>query len=549
MIEGRDGAPRRSVAGMSRPWSLTRRQAIAAAAPAAAALLAPGPLAELASARRTRPFGRARFSEGVASGDPTPRGITLWTRLHEVEGAGRVTLEVARDRDFRRVVERRDVATSAALGHAVHARVDGLRAHEQYFFRFLTSRSTSPVGRFRTALPADSRQPVRFAFWSCQEYAHGFYNAHEVLADEDLDFVVCLGDYVYAEQYNTAANGLAVREDTVGVARSLQDYRAKYRLYRSDPALRAVHAAFPQITVWDDHEVLDNYAGGERDGGLPADKGFSQRRRAAGYRAFFESQPVVAPKSTDRLYRALRFGRTVELVVMDQRQYRADQPCGDAVAPPCADWDRPRDFLGRRQMAWVKDRLAASPAAWKVLANEVTIMPTKVTGGAYFTFDSWQGYPREREELLTHVRDRGIKDVVFVTGDIHTFIAGDVRTNMGDGETVATEFVGGSITSSSLGETDLDAGGGVVLEGNDANPQTPPALIDTLRSINPWVDQADFDHHGYAKVVADGDSFDCTMVRMETIKRRSTQQLDAAPWTYSVPRGKPSVKGQHGPAS
>jgi alkaline phosphatase D len=252
--------------------------------------------------------------------------------------------------------------------------------------------------------------------------------------------------------------------------------------------------------------------------------------------------PYSSPKP-DRIYRRLAFGRTVDLIVMDQRQYRKDQPCDDAVAPPCADWNQPRDFLGRRQMTWVKSQLSASKAAWKVMANEVTIMPTKVLGGSFFTFDTWQGYPQEREELLAHIRDKQIKDVVFVTGDIHTFFSGDVRTNMGDGDTVALEFVGGSITSIGLGEMDLPAGGGVVIKGNDQNPRTDPAIIDALRGINPWIDTVDFDHHGYGKVVATKDAFDCQMVRMQTIKRKSTAKLPSTGMHYRVARGQQSIKG------
>ena len=173
------------------------------------------------------------------------------------------------------------------------------------------------------------------------------------------------------------------------------------------------------------------------------------------------------------------------------------------------------------------------------------MMPTKVLGDSFFTFDGWQGYPGEREELLTHIRDKQVKDVVFVTGDIHTFIGGDVRTNLGAGENVALEFVGGSITMTSLGETDLDAGGGTVIKGNDKKPATPPALIDALRGINPWVDAADFDHHGYGRIEARKDGLKCDLVRMATIKTRSGAKI--APITYDVKRGQTSIKGVNGP--
>jgi alkaline phosphatase D len=534
----------------------TRRQFVTAAGTAAAAVvLAPE---ALAGATRAAPLARGgRFREGVMSGEPTPRGISLWTRVDGVDGRRAVELEVARDRDFRRVVARRRITTSETLNHNVKARVEGLSPHEQYFYRFSTATENGPIGRFRTALPADSRQPVRFAFYSCQEYSHGFYNAHEVMADDDLDFVVCLGDYIYAETYTSPATDNGVRTDRIGrekpygnvlyVAETLSHYRRKYELYRSDTSLQKVQARFPTIQGWDDHEVQNNYAGGAERGGLPAAERFRRSRQRAAYRAYFESTPFF-PRRRNRIYQRLSFGRTVDLFLMDQRQYRDNQPCGDAVAPACETWDRPRDFLGRTQMGWVKDELRKSDAAWKVMANELMVMPAKVLGGSFYTFDNWQGYPREREELLTYIRDRGIKDVVFVTGDIHTFIAGDVRTRMGEGENVALEFVGGSITSQSLGEIDIDAGG-VTLQGNDANPNTSPAIIEQLRGINAWVDAADFDHHGYGKVTATQDGFDCELVRVETIKRRTARTLPSEGFRWRVARGQTSIKGVNGPAA
>jgi alkaline phosphatase D len=538
----------------------TRRQFVTRAGAAAATVLTPQALLPALSAAKTgRPFGSGHFSDGVISGDPTPSGVTLWTRLEGVSGAGSVELEVATDKAFRKVVARKRIGTSGSVNHAVKARVTKLKAHEEYFYRFSTRHTDSAVGRFRTALPADSKQTVRFAFFSCQDYTHGYYNALDVMADGDYDFVVCLGDYIYAEAYHSKAGGTGVRDDRIGrenaqnpgivrEAVTLADYRRKYSLYRSDPALRAVHASFPMVMLWDDHEVQDNYAGKPSDGGLPPEKHFSLTRKRAARQAFFESMPAF--RTGERLYRTVPYGRMVELFVMDQRSYRDNQPCNDAVAPPCADYDQPRDFLGRKQMDYIKNALRSSKATWKVMANEVTIMPTRVLGGANYTYDNWTGYPREREELLTFIRDQQIKDVVFVTGDIHTFIAGDVRTGDGQsGDTVAVELVGGSISSQSLGETDLDAGNGTVIKGNDRNPNTPSVLIDALRGINPQVDNADFDHHGFGSVTAKADGLTCEMVRMETIKQRSTKRLPSAPWTYHVARGVPSIKGQHGPAA
>lgn len=516
---------------------LTRRRFLARSGVAGAGLV----LAPTALGQGRRPLRGGWFSQGVISGDPTPRAITLWTMVDEAERSGTVRLEVARDRDFRRVVARANVATGARSGHTVKARVTGLRPHERYFYRFETRDETSPVGRFQTALPADSNEPVRFAFFSCADYTHGFYNAYELMAREDIDFVVNLGDYIYAEAYHTGET--AVRRDRIGEARTLADYRAKYALYRSDPALRRLHARVPMISIWDDHEVQDNYAGGAPGGGLDPAKRYSQRRRAAAYRAFFEHMPLLAPRrDRTRIYRSLRFGKAVELLMLDERQYRADQPCGDrAAGPDCPERHGTRPFLGDRQLAFAKQRLQASDATWKVMGNGVPIMPVKVGPSAYQTFDLWHGYLAEREALLSHIRDRRIRDVVFVAGDFHTFFAGDVRPgeSANPADTLATEFVAGSITSNGPGEVGIPLPGGGSVPGNDRNPNTPQVVIDALRQINPWVQAADLDHHGYGLVEASARGFDVRFRRVRTIKRRSRATLPDMRWT--VTPGRPSI--------
>ena len=531
----------------------SRRQFLARSATAGAAILAPPALAASAGAQGRRVLPSGRFAEGVASGDPGPRAVTLWTRIAELERKGAVRLEVARDKGFRRVVARDTITASPGGGGSVKARVTGLKPYEQYFYRFETRSSQSAVGRFRTAPPADSRQELTFAFFSCQDYTHGYYNAHEAMAEEDLDFVVCLGDYIYAETYHSIAGGTGVRDDDIGaasysgrphVATTLGDYRDKYALYRSDKALRAVHAKAPMVVIWDDHEVQNNYAGGAPGGGLAPEELWSSRRRAAGYKAWYEAMPTFAGRN-DRIYRTLKFGKTLDLLLLDQRQYRDDQPCGDETVPACADLAQPRDFLGRTQMDWLKRELRGSKAAWKVIGNQVMAMPAKVTGDSFVGFDSWQGYPGEREELLTHIDEQRIRDVVFVTGDIHTFVAGDVQRE--SGKPVALEFVGGSVTSVNFGESDLAIGGGQILPGNDANPRTDPGIIDALRGINPWVDQAEFDHHGFGLVKASPRAFEVTLKRMPTIKSRTDRTLPDAGFRWRVERGQTSIKGVNGP--
>jgi alkaline phosphatase D len=390
---------------------------------------------------------------------------------------------------------------------------------------------------------------VKLAFFSCQNYPHGYFNAHELMAREDLDFVVNLGDYIYAEAYHSRADGTGVRDDRIGRQRTgvvrealtLRDYRAKYDLYRTDPGLRAMHAAFPMISTWDDHEVQNNYAGGAPGGGLPAAERFSNGRRAAAFKAFLEHMPHIAnPRGRNRLYRAVQFGRNVDLIMLDERQYRDDQPCGDAVVPPCPEYQQPRTLLGGAQRAFFKQALEQSPAAWKLIGNEVSMMPVKTGQNTYFTYDFWHGYPGERREILEHIKAKAVKDVVFLTGDIHTFATGDVEITE-NGEKVATEVIGGSITSLSLGEGDIDLGGGVVLKGNDAKPNTSPSIVDGLKGLNPWVDYAEFDHHGYVVVEAGRTELKATLRRIDTIKKRSAKRLPDV--SYTIPRGATSLKG------
>jgi alkaline phosphatase D len=520
----------------------SRRGFLAGAGGLAAAAVLTGPDALAAKPRRRPSLRGGRFAEGVLSGDPTPDGITLWTRLSDVEGSGTVEVEVARDRGFNKIAARGLIRTSAGSAYSVKTRVVNLSPHEDYWYRFSTRGEESPIGRFRTALPPDSRAPVRFAFFSCQDYTFGHFNPHALLADEDVDFVVNLGDYIYAEAYYSANDGRGgIRTDPIGFSETLEQYRAKYALYRTDPALRRMHARFPMISIWDDHEVQDNYAGGAGPtGGLAPELRYAQGRRDVAYRAFFESMPTYGAKGprSSRIYRGMRFGRTVDLLMLDQRQYRDDQPCGDLqVGPACDDLNAPRDFLGRRQMNFVKKRLASTPAAWKVMANQVMVMPTIYPGGDYIGFDSWQGYPRERRELLQHLRRKKIEDVVFVTGDIHTFVAGDVRVDNDDKKPVATEFVTGSITAPGLGE----GGGGILPTADPYNPKTPESIIDLLRSTNPWAVDAEFDHHGYGLVEATQKSFSCKLRRLDTVKTSSRKALPDKRFTYRIGRGEPSL--------
>jgi alkaline phosphatase D len=495
-----------------------------------ASVLAPEALTGALAGPRARLFRSGSFPDGVLSGDPTPTGITLWTRLAEVEGRGTIRLEVARDRGFRRLVAAENVATSGSRNHTAKARVRGLDPGERYYYRFETRGSNSPVGRFQTALPADSRDPVRFGVFSCQEFTFGFYNAHALMAREDIDFVVNLGDYVYSDVAFGPPTGVRDANYMTSGGRfsaaTLDEYRQLYQVVRRDRDLRRLHARFPMISCWDDHEVQNDYSGGDPSGGAVTGDPYSIRRRNIGYRAFFEQMPTF-PVGRDRfrLYHRARFGRAVDLYVLDERQYRAADPCGNRAGPPCPELNDPRAFLGRSQSSFVRGGIRRSDATWKVIANQVVMMPIKLNDTDYDAFDAWQGFPVEREALLRTVAD--VDGVVFVTGDYHAFIAGDVQTAAG--RTVAAEFVGGSVSSAT--EPEVRAITRMPGYGTPDDPRMPPDEQARRMAANPWYDELDYEHHGYFVCEASRSEFNATFKKLATVRRLSRELAGERSWT------------------
>ena len=454
--------------------------------------------------RRKVPLARGgTFPQGVASGMPSQQAITLWSRLEGFTRDRIVNLEVASDSGFNRVVARRRVRARAGRDHTVETRLSSkaLKPGREYFYRFETRTGSSPVGRFRTLRPADSREPLKIVFFSCQDYQAGFYNAHRAIAAENADLVVCLGDYIYERTFYEGPRRDTLGANGDGEVQTLDEYRAKYQLYKADPDLQAMHAAHPFLAIWDDHEVEDNYAGPNAgDATLQARVPFLNRKSAA-YQAFYDYMPFSriagTPRVGDDLYRRVALGANAELFLLDERQYRDDQPCDDAFLTPCPEAEsQPRRFLGRRQMNWLKRGLRESSAAWKLIGNQLMVMSLELARGAQITKDSWDGYGHERTELLTHIASRGIENVSFLTGDIHTFFAGDVGLDGRGPESHATEFVGGSITSLGVPET---------VEGTTGAPLTREQtvlLTNNLRLTNPHLKYTEQLSRGYGIVEA-----------------------------------------------
>jgi alkaline phosphatase D len=492
--------------------------------------------AAIARGRRLPRTHDGRFLHGVSAGQPTPGGIELWTRVSDVDRSALLTLEVAKDPGFHRVVRREVVVAPRRHDNTVHARIGGLNASEQYFYRFHTHSHDSPVGRFRTLPPPGSKQPIRIGFFSCQDYEAGYYTSHHFLAQEpDLDLVLCLGDYIYEHHYYP---GPAARADTTGAnhdgdVQTLDEYRSKYRLYQTDPNLQTLHQTYPFVSVWDDHEVEDNYADGHPDSAstnptttennntYPRRVPFAQRE-ANGYRAFFEAMPRFHfPAFNNVIYGSIPLGGMAELFLTDQRQYRDPQPCNDKILAPCPDDETPgRTMLGARQKSWFKGAVPSSRAHWKLWGSEVMVMSldtslaTAATPGSHANPDQWDGYSAERKEILSQFLSKGVQNFVTLSGDIHTFFAGNLTTTGGSGgNPVGPEFVGGSVTSLGLPEA----------------TGIPSSTLQALRTAaDPHILFADFDHRGYAVV-----SMDANQLIGELKSVSTTQAPTATPTTLA----------------
>jgi len=448
--------------------SATRREFVSDSLRSAAALIAFGTL----PARRDDSPWRARaypFTLGIASGDPAPDGFVAWTRLapDPIRGGGMPTRpvpvrwEIAADDAFRRIVKRGESTALPDLAHSVHVEVSGLSSAREYFYRFIAGGDVSPIGRAVTA-PAlgASNSELRFAFVSCQHYEHGYYTAFRHLAGDNVDLVVHLGDYIY--EYGIAKDAIpAIRRHDGDEIISLAQYRNRYALYKSDPDLQSAHASAPFIVTWDDHEVQNNYANATSMSNAPTDQFLA--RRAAAYQAYYEHLPLrrsaMPSANTMHLYRRVPYGTLAMFSVLDERQYRSDQPCGDGRKPRCAEaLDPNRVMLGKEQERWLLDGLAGSKARWNFLANQVVMGDNMLrrpdeTVDTY-PLDTWNGYVAERQRILDFLGTRRASNPVVLTGDIHVSIAMDLRADWANrsAPSVAVELVGTSISSGGDGQ-------------------------------------------------------------------------------------------------
>jgi alkaline phosphatase D len=458
------------------------------------------------------------FTLGVASGDPLPGGVVLWTRLapEPLDGGGmpgrpvEVHWRVAHDERMARVAASGTVLARPEDAHAVHVEVAGLEPDRWYFYRFRTGGPrpvASAVGRTRTApAPSASVRRLRLALASCQDWQAGFWPAWAAVAEEDLDLVVHLGDYIY-ERGPRRLGG--VRRHEGPEATTLAGYRNRHALYKTDPALQAAHAAFPFVVTFDDHEVVNGYAGDR-----PADRGDRPgflARRAAAYRAYWEHLPLrraARPRGpTIALARRLAFGDLADLHVLDTRQFRSEQPCGGELARRCeAAADPAATVLGAAQERWLAEGLAASRARWNVLAQQV--MMAQLAGpalfGALYNTDQWDGYVAARARLLRLLAGRRVANPVVTSGDVHSAWVNDLKADFADPDsaTVATELVCTSISS--------------------APPRWLARAGDALLAANPHLRHLDASRRGYTRCELTPELLRADLRTVDSVRRRAS---------------------------
>lgn len=459
--------------------------------------------------------GAPAFLHGVASGDPLPDGVLLWTRVTPsaaaVPGSGlgpdvTVGWELAEDRGFTRTVAAGSTTASASSDHTVKADVRGLRPATAYWFRFTAGDAVSPAARTRTAPAVDAAAPgVRFGVVSCANWESGHFSAYRHLAGRaDLDAVLHLGDYVYeyaSGVYPEAKDTVRPHEPRHEIV-SLADYRTRHGHYKTDPDLQALHAAHPVIAIWDDHEFANDAWTGGAENHTPGAEGEWAARVAAAKQAYFEWMPVRA-STEGTVFRRLRFGRLADLHLLDLRTFRsAPAKTGSGTVD-----DPERTITGRAQLDWLKAGLAGSDATWQLVGTSVMISPiafgalpahlleplAELMGlpkeGLAVNVDQWDGFTDDRRELIAHLTSRAIRNTVFLTGDIHMAWANDVPVKAATyplSASAATEFVVTSVTSDNLDDMLNVAPGTLSVVAAGA-----------VKAANRHVKWVDMDHHGY----------------------------------------------------
>lgn len=511
---------------------ITRREFLAASLATTGGIVLPG---RRARAEESFRFTVNPFTLGIASGYPTPDSMVLWTRLalSPLEPGGGmpqdvlpVNWEIATDERMKSVVQHGTAYATPEWAHSVHVEPSGLDPGREYWYRFESGGERSPVGHTRTApalgAPLDR---LKLGLVNCQHYEQGYYTAYRHLVADDPDLIVHVGDYIY--EGNSVHK---VRNHNMPVAYTLDDYRARHALYKTDRDLANAHAAAPWLVTWDDHDVANDYANDVSED--DDDPQLFLTRRAAAYQAYYEHMPLprwaVPSGPAMRLYAMRSFGDLASIVLADQRQYRSPEACpplgragGHRVdESKCPEIDEPsRTMLGGRQEAWIQGQLLGSQARWNVIAQG-TLMgynnEAPLPEHRYWT-DAWNGYPAARSRLMKFLSERHVSNPVVLSGDIHAFVVSGLHLKASDLDSpvVASEFVATSVSSDAVSET----------------------YFETIRKLNPNLLTATGEHRGYVLLELTHDHLRADLVAVETVKVPDSGRNTLV--SYAVEAGRP----------
>jgi alkaline phosphatase D len=507
------------------------------------------------------------FPQSVASGDPSVAGIVLWTRVDpNFQTAGdQLGWQIAADPGMTSILVQGTTTLSSSTDNTAKLPINAvgvLQPYTVYYYRFIYGGVPSRNGRFRTLPePTATLSPLNMAFVVCQDYGNGYYTAFAHLAQEQqVDYVLHLGDYIYETitsnfQGNPARTVPPFPSGSMTIPLDVNDYRHLYKVYRSDPNLQAAHEAFAFIQLWDDHEFAnDSHQDFHPDNNTPpntADTPQPALRQAANQAwseyglADVTFDPNADWKSSIQVYRKLSMGTVADLIVTDERLYRDGPPCGNSqvfgrnFSVGCGEIeDSSRTMLGATQKQWFLDQVTRSTATWKLWANEVMLMQLKIAGFIYVDLDQWDGYGKERQSLLRTIQNTGVKNFIALTGDLHTFLAGYLRSNFDNilSSPMGIELMVGSISSANLAESIESA---IDLPSSPLPAKQfgvpPNALGPLIRANNPHIHYWDSSTHGYALLTLTPSQLTCVFKAVTTVRSPTADLVTLR--TFTVPSG------------
>lgn len=526
----------------------------------------------------------AAFPRSVASGDPTPTGVVLWTQIDPdaYDPDTPVRVELAREESFENLIYQGTVDSSGASHDCtIKVDLDGcLEPDERYYYRFVHDGHYSQTGRCTTLPDPDSSpENVRFAVLTCQDYQNGYFGAYNHIANEDVDFIIHVGDFIYesAAGHYKGPGSLEYpgRDLTLPSghdrAWNIEDYRYLYRTYRSDEFLQAALEEHTLIPARDDHEFTNNIhwddeARAPRGPDHPRgdDPEYMLQLTADALHAWWEYMPVRVERDPDaealheqfQLWNHYPFGDLLDLIMTDERLYR-NRPSGRGLVPAWGsinpDRETPsRTMLGTVQREWLLDQLRNGDQTWKVWSDEVLTVPFRIGVPPLTIYpmqSGWDGYTQERHEILGALSEAGVSNVVTLTGDMHCAIGGyqlanpyewmhrlddEILNDPSIDDRIGIEFMTPAVTSINIAEA-------VKVSRGRLSAITERFLEWAIHAQNPHLKLFDSHHNGYSIVEFTPD--ECTYTAYSVDKTTNAPDADRTVFArLRVPEGRVAIE-------